>query len=115
MKKPIINIKNIKKDFQDPDLKSYGKKLPVVNEGVMRAGMAKEKAKSALKRAIEIPGKIADHFENKSKGVVEAKEERVNQTIINNFGSPENYEKVQKIDSKREKQKKAMEKAIKPN
>jgi hypothetical protein len=39
MKKKIINVKNIKKDFKDPDLLSYGKKMPIVNKAVMKAGL----------------------------------------------------------------------------
>lgn len=39
VKEKIVNTKNLKKDFADPDFKSYGKgKMPVVNRGAMVAG-----------------------------------------------------------------------------
>jgi hypothetical protein len=41
----VLNIKNIKKDFVDPDLKSYGKTTPVVNKAIMKAGLLNQKRK----------------------------------------------------------------------
>lgn len=39
MKAKVVNTGNLKKDFADPDFKSYGKgKMPVVNRGAMVAG-----------------------------------------------------------------------------
>ena len=48
-KRKILNVSNIKKDFNDPDLESYGDKLPVGNKAVMKAGLAKTKVINYLK------------------------------------------------------------------
>ena len=48
-KRKVLNVLNIKKDFTDPDLKSYGKKLPIGNKAVMKAGLAKNKVINYLK------------------------------------------------------------------
>lgn len=41
--KRVINRKNLKKDFLDPDLKAYDKKIPLVNKVAMKAGLLKKK------------------------------------------------------------------------
>lgn len=45
-KRKVLNIANIKRDIQDPDLKSYGKKLPIGNKAIMKASLAIKKRKS---------------------------------------------------------------------
>lgn len=58
MTTPLINVKNLGKDFKDPDDKAYGDKLPTVNKGVMGISRAisnvsrntKGRALDALKR-----------------------------------------------------------------
>lgn len=44
-KRTILNVGNMKKDFKDPDLKSYGKKMPVGNKVIMKASLAIKKKK----------------------------------------------------------------------
>lgn len=43
-KKPLINVKNLKMDIKDPDLKSYGERMPMVNGAAMKASLAAKKA-----------------------------------------------------------------------
>lgn len=51
----VINTDNLKKDFIDPDLRSYGKNMPAVNKQVMKAGIATQKAKSAVQTVTKSP------------------------------------------------------------
>lgn len=44
-KRKILNVGNMKKDFKDPDLKAYGKKMPVGNKVIMKASLAIKKKK----------------------------------------------------------------------
>lgn len=44
-KRNVLNVGNIKKDFKDPDLKSYGKKMPIGNKVIMKASLAIKKKK----------------------------------------------------------------------
>lgn len=44
-KRKILNVGNMKKDFKDPDLKSYGKKMPIGNKAIMKASLAIKKKK----------------------------------------------------------------------
>lgn len=44
-KRKILNVGNIKKDFKDPDLKAYGKKMPIGNKAIMKASLAIKKKK----------------------------------------------------------------------
>ena len=56
MSRPLVNVKNIPLDIRDPDLKSYGKKLPRINEQVMKASLALRKRLQqleALKRQLK--------------------------------------------------------------
>lgn len=62
--KRLINVKNLRKDFTDPDLKSYGNKLPKVNKAVMRTGMMLHKKKS--KKPVK-PGEMYNRFQAKKK------------------------------------------------
>ena len=44
-KRKILNVGNMKKDFKDPDLKAYGKQMPVGNKMIMKASLAIKKKK----------------------------------------------------------------------
>ncbi len=44
-KRKVLNVGNMKKDFKDPDLKAYGKKMPVGNKMIMKASLAIKKKK----------------------------------------------------------------------
>ena len=44
----IINTKNLKLDFQNPDFKAYGKNMPIVNKKVMQLGALKRQAKDKM-------------------------------------------------------------------
>lgn len=43
----VVNAKNLAQDFKDPDLKSYGKSIPLVNKGVMKASLGLKSLKKS--------------------------------------------------------------------
>lgn len=57
--------------------------------------------------------KVVVHYENKMRGVAEARQNRDDRMINENFGNKDNYEKIQQT-AKRASQKNALKKAIKP-
>jgi hypothetical protein len=57
----IVNVKNLKKDYQDPDLGAYGKNMPIVNKAVMKVSLA---TRTTPKKAMQA-STYARQFDNK--------------------------------------------------
>lgn len=49
----IVKVKNLKKDFKDPDLKSYGKKMPLVNKAVMKTSIKLHNTGNTVKKVLK--------------------------------------------------------------
>lgn len=69
----------------------------------------REKATKAIKNVLQMPGKALDSIEGKLKAVDESKRERNTKMIEKNWGSVDNYTKIQD----KEKQKQAIKSSFK--
>lgn len=66
MKNKIINTKNIKLDFKDPDFKAYGDDMPIVNKKVMQLGALTRKAKDVTSDVLSAPKRA--YYDAKTRG-----------------------------------------------